>query len=43
MTGSLEGMGWGAARDTAAAAGFGADGQQLQPLAELQDGSIKLG
>jgi hypothetical protein len=43
MTGALAGMGWGAAHDTVAAAGFGADKQQLQPLAQLPDEAIKLG
>jgi len=43
MTGTLAGMDWGAARDTVAAAGFGADKQTLQPLAQLPDDSVKLG
>jgi Ca2+-binding RTX toxin-like protein len=43
MTGALAGMGWGAAHDTVAASGFGVDKQKLQPIAQLQDDSVKLG
>jgi VCBS repeat-containing protein len=43
MTGALAGMTWGAAHETVAAAGFGADKQQLQPVAQLPGDSIKLG
>jgi VCBS repeat-containing protein len=42
MTGTLAGMGWGAAHDTVAAAGFGADQQKLD-LAPLQNDAVKLG
>ena len=43
MTGSLAGVGWGAARDTVAAQGFGNEMQALQPAAEVNAGPIKLG
>ena len=43
MTGALAGMGWSAAQETVAAAGFGAEKQALQPLAAVQDDAIKLG
>jgi Ca2+-binding RTX toxin-like protein len=42
MTGTLEGMSWDAARDTVAASGFGMQKQTLQPLAHVQDDSVKL-
>jgi len=43
MTGTLAGTAWDAAHDTVAAAGFGAEKQKLQPLAELPDDAVKLG
>jgi len=43
MTGTLAGMSWDAAQGTVAAAGFGAQKQTLQPIAQLQDDSVKLG
>jgi VCBS repeat-containing protein len=43
MTGALAGMGWSAARDTAAAPGFGAELQKLQPAAALGADPAKLG
>ncbi len=42
MTGTLAGMSWDAAQGTVAAAGFGAQKQALQPLAQLPDDSVKL-
>ena len=42
MTGALAGMSWDAAQGTVAAAGFGAQKQTLQPLAQLQDDAVKL-
>jgi hypothetical protein len=42
MTGALAGMGWGAAHDTVAASGFGAQKQTLQPIAQLPDDAVKL-
>lgn len=42
MTGSLAGMGWGAAHDTVAASGFGAQKQTLQPIAQFPDDAVKL-
>jgi Ca2+-binding RTX toxin-like protein len=43
MTGALAGMSWDAAQGTVAAAGFGAEKQALQPLAQPQDEAVKLG
>ena len=43
MTGSLAGMGWGAARDTVAAQDFGSHMQALKPVAEVNAGPVKLG
>jgi hypothetical protein len=43
MTGTLAGMGWGAARDTAAASGFGSQPQALLPAPPLAADAIKLG
>ena len=43
MTGTLAGVGWGAARDTVAAQDFGNEMQALQPAAEVNAGPIKLG
>jgi trimeric autotransporter adhesin len=43
MTGSLAGMGWGAARDTVAAQDFGGEMQALQPAADVNAGPVKLG
>jgi hypothetical protein len=42
MTGALAGMSWDAAQGTVSAAGFGAQKQALQPLAQLPDDAIKL-
>jgi len=43
MTGTLAGVGWGAARDTVAAQDFGGKMQALQPTAEANAGPVKLG
>jgi len=43
ITGTLAGVGWGAARDTVAAQDFGGKMQALQPTAEANAGPVKLG
>jgi hypothetical protein len=43
MVGTLAGVGWNAARETVAAPEFGREQQALQPLAQLQDGAVRLG
>jgi hypothetical protein len=43
LNGTLAGIGTGAAQDALGAAQFGAQAQQLRPLATLQEGLVKLG
>ena len=43
MTGTLAGVGWGAARDTVASQDFGTEMQALHPAAEVNAGPVKLG
>jgi len=43
MTGTLAGIGTGAAQDVLGSSQFGTQAQQLRPLATLQEGAVKLG
>jgi VCBS repeat-containing protein len=43
MTGTLAGMGWGAARDTVASQDSGTEMQALHPAADVNAGPVKLG